>query len=399
MDRPRGAVEDAEIGAPVASDWPPSNALARAGFVAFVAAGTSYMLIGNELLLTLAQLTGAGLLVLSLLSVRRAELFVYMVVLGSVLALLMRSIVHGEFYTLVLASYFIAGAGAALALRQQRVSIRALQVVHALALLWFLWLALRGVSAEYALPGRSRNHVSTLVLALGLTVNLAQLRQRGSITLLPAGAALLASTWAVGRAGILASLVYFLGAVWIRRRSLTWVQVSAGVAAALAVAAWVTVRYGAAVAAFVELSTLKLRQRGLESFERVEIITTYLGELDGLTVLFGMSDDFLQIIGLTIHNSFLQMHYLLGLMGLVLYGLIGMAIVRGMLRDRVHLLLLLVILLRAATDTVLFPGILLDAPFLYLLTALLLPEKTYASAPTVGTDAESDEHHLAQASG
>lgn len=367
---------------------PAPNVLAHGLLVAFVALGALYLLTGFEPLLTLAQLSGMALLLLSLMSIGRAELLLYTLLIGSVIALLLRAIVHGEFYTLVLASYFIAGVGAALILRQQHVSLRALQVIHALVMLWLLWAAVRGVSAEVILPGRSRNHISSLVLALGITVNLVQYRQRGSITLFPAAAALLASTWAVGRSGILASLIYFLGAVWIRRRSLTWIQVTAGLAVAAAIVVWIAVEYGAVVGAFIELSTLKLRTRGLESFERIEIITTYIREIDAKTFLFGQNDDFLGIIGLTLHNSFLQMHYLLGAWAFVMFGAIGLALTRGIRGDRVHLVLLLPILIRAATDTVLYPGILFDAPFLYLLAALLLPQQdgeAHPELPGAGT--------------
>ena len=380
------------IGAPVdAPSGPAPNILAQTGLVVFVAAGALYMMTGFEPLLTLAQLSGAALLALSLLSVGRVELLLYALVIGSVIALLLRAVVHGEFYTLVLASYFIAGAGAALILRQQKVSLRALQIIHAIVMLWLLWMALRGVSAEHVLPGRSRNHVSTLVLGLGVTINLVQYRQRGSITLFPAAAALLASTWAVGRSGIVASLVYFLGAVWIRRRTLTWIQVVVGVAVFAAIAVYIAVEYGAVVGAFIELSTLKLRTRGLESFERIEIITTYIREMDTTSFVFGQNDDFLDIIGLTLHNSFLQMHYLFGLWAFFLFGIIGLAMARGVRRDRVHLLLLMPLLIRGATDTVLYPGILFDASFLYLLAALLLPERSGMAVPIPGGAGDPNE--------
>lgn len=378
---------------------PAPNVLAQSLLVAFVAFGVLYMMSNLEPLLTLAQLSGAALLVLSLLSIGRAELLLYSLLIGSVIFLLLRAVMHGEFYTLVLASYFVAGVGVALVMRQQRVSLRALQVIHAVVMVWLLWMALRGVSAELALPGRSRNHVSTLVLALGVTINLVQLRQRGSITLFPAATALLASTWAVGRSGIVASLVYFLGAVWIRRRTLTWIQVVSGLAVAAGIALYIAIEYGAVVGAFIELSTLKLRTRGLESFERIEIITTYIREMDAKTFVFGQNDDFLDIIGLTLHNSFLQMHYLLGLWAFVLFGAIGLALAKGLRRDRVHLILLLPILLRAATDTVLYPGILFDGAFLYLLAALLLPDSRGTPAPIDGAAHDPTERDVARIPG
>lgn len=329
----------------------------------YAAACVAVYLIGGRAPNLILVIFGSGLLVFESAERQPGDGAIYILLAAGTIGLMARSVVHGTLAPLGVIPYLMAAGGAAFALRRGHLSRNLLAVLAMIAAVFLLSAFVQGVFPNNVLPGRSRNHISVLVLGLAAMLVYDDARSHRDVRIWPAAFAALASLWAVGRSGILAAAVLLGAALWVNRARLRTREGLAVLALLGAGFVWLWSRYGAAIQAFVRLSTHKFRERGLESDVRLQILFDYTRGMDWKALLFGQQEFVVNWIGLTLHSSYLVWHLLFGVLAVVPAYFSAVTLFRALRRHSVLAMVLLAILLRSLTDTVLFPGIFFDPVF------------------------------------
>ena len=220
-------------------------------------------------------------------------------------------------------------------------------------------LMLLGVKPRGFFPSSSQNMFSWLGITAASLVYLIQSRERPEkYPLWPAALAFAISIWALGRSGILATGALLAGvfAYNLRRsgRKLLYLVLAGFLLASFGFAFFVY------RAGDIETAVSRFRKKSVSEDPRLEIAQYYLSELDSAkSLLFGfdiVADGRLESRNYNLHNSILQLHYRMGLGGILAFLLILRGIVRRGRKDRIYYAIALPILMRIFTDTVAFVG-------------------------------------------
>lgn len=227
-----------------------------------------------------------------------------------------------------------------------------------------------GVSASDWVKG-SRNHTSVLAIYLALMVLLiSKVRDgkvsKGYILSVPIGA-LIISVMAVGRSGILSSLLLYTVCMLSSSQNRKFKSALVLNICAMAVLGYfVSVNFDY----LFDMFLYKFDTKQLDLDGRDSVFNAYFQSLDTLAVIFSYSDlSFLMTTyGLTLHNSYLHWHYSYGI-GIILLAAIILRSLFDFARTDLFLCgLLIVILARSFSDQVLLSdGILLGLPLILLI--------------------------------
>ena len=215
----------------------------------------------------------------------------------------------------------------------------------------------------------SANHVSVVIMSLSASVTLYHRYLHGSLPVLPSFVAFVLSLIALGRAGILATGLMLLGCILVRLGN--WRSMLGALAVGFPLLVFLTVK-SVDVVGLVAPRLQKFQKRGLYSDPRMIVIEYYLDKLDGVGWIVGSDISELEegYTKLTTHNSFLNWHIKLG-MGFFL--LVGMCFYVGIYlfrRNMAFLVILVAVMVRGATDEVMFIAhVTMDIPFTLLLLA------------------------------
>lgn len=288
--------------------------------------------------------------------------------------------------------YLVMGAGFAMVVYRQTLDSRIVWAIYAAVLAYFGSALVQGLHPLFTMETRSYNHISVMGISFGVLLTLIGLRREEPAPFLPAVTTFLLCLWGMGRSGILAAGLLLAG-VLIMRRSVVRTSAFWGVSTVfVAVGVWLVRRSGLPVVEFISQSTWKFAERGFGDAARSEILRVYLGSLDGRTLLLGHEAGIIDTLRLTLHNSFLLWHFNFGIAALVLLIISAVALWRCLPRRPAYALCLSVILLRAATDTVLYPGPFLDFLFLYIIMIAISrteADRDHRTRPTAASERES----------
>lgn len=219
-----------------------------------------------------------------------------------------------------------------------------------------------GIDPNLMFSGTSRNTISVFFMFGAIVINIEELKIKKNVTLLPSLLFVLFSIAAVGRSGLLCALLYFMGVCLYKLYHLNKrkrIQVL-GLFAVTGIIIWCM--YGALISEYVSNLEVFMRLSGNETSgsQRTLMNMRYVSNINFLTFFYGydFSSDFVfQYNHLNPHNSFITLHHIYGVVGLfLLFVLMFIMIELWKSHDKFYVMSLVVILLRASSDQLMFPG-------------------------------------------
>jgi len=258
---------------------------------------------------------------------------------------------------LYLGALLASNAAFAYVLNTQRLSWKITSFYMIFVSLFSFYLMYEGVNPNMVFEDSSRNTFSILLLEASALLYIVII-QRNDFTRFPLWPAILSfiiSVWAIGRSGILSTGFLLCGVIianFLKSRKKLQYLLFTGVIVSCALVLFI----GWQSESFA-LVVRKFSTEGLKASHRVEIATHYFQQIaeNSLRLFFGYNVQFDQYLAnvwhSNLHNSFLQLHSIIGIGAIVLLFLI----VRGIYKKGKTCILLWFIggalLLRAATDT------------------------------------------------
>ena len=271
----------------------------------------------------------------------------------------------------------MANVGLAVALRRHRPSQMIALTVYFGILIWFLIYMAGGYGAgtggvpDAFMVDRSRNHISVLFLFMASFVLIAT-GPRSKAAILTCAMTLVVAVVAIGRSGIVASLLLLAG---VGLSQWNWRSIARLGVVALALG----VRYVVAG----EMQLLPEKAITFEKFQneigrdpRVYILRRYFSELSIGALISGFkTHEHARVAGtLTLHNSYLALHFRFGALGLLLAAATVLLAFRGLFskvhRVQLSAFVLLALLVRGMTDVIFLPNGLFDFILIYHLVTI-----------------------------
>jgi hypothetical protein len=181
----------------------------------------------------------------------------------------------------------------------------------------------------------------------------------GRISIFPAFFTLIVCIWAIGRSGILASLVLLLGIYFIKyanKRNVLYAALSLTFALFFFLDDFV---YYINLETIFTDSFLTATSRFDSDEERLIVWSNYFNNLNGYRVFFGSNifeDPWPEgsVLGFNYHNSFIHLHARTGMMGLLLVALTITVLIGFWNSNRFYFVLFFALIVRISTDWVLF---------------------------------------------
>ena len=230
-----------------------------------------------------------------------------------------------------------------------------------------------GTLPSEILSGYSHNHVSVILLystILFYLSNSSSEIQQKKYSILPASICLLLCVFSLGRSGMISAAVLFILLFALKYQYPLF-------KGSILTKIWVFAFLVASTFGFLNIFNyfyqsgyfIKFETRMFESERRSMVITDYFKNLDGINFLIGNNSSFFQKeFDIGAHNSYLAWHNFYGIAAVLLLAYTLLVIIRFFRTDKYHLILLLPILIRSLTDTILFfQGIMFGLLFVILL--------------------------------
>jgi len=297
-------------------------------------------------------LIGMGALFAELVFFKRAPTLVYFIFAVILSGYLASALFYGR-GLLGDAAMILGNAGILLVLLRRRMAVTLAYAIFLGFAGYIGYGVANGVTPDDVLSG-SRNGVSWGMLEAVALLYIVLDKERRKIGLWPALITLVLCAWSAQRSGILASGLLFLGVagLYFRQNRVTLLVLVLPLVAFFASAKLES------LGQMVDLFFFRFEMLGLASQDRGETLGIYWNRLDAITFFLGQDltrDAVWQLWGLNPHNSYLLMHSWLGFAAFILMGLILGAVVKSFFcQNKIYCLLLIVLLLRAATDILFF---------------------------------------------
>jgi hypothetical protein len=308
-------------------------------------------------------ITGLGLFALILLSIRIRREYVPIYIFAGflVISFLVSSLFVSRTERIGHVVLFIVfNAGIAMILLRGYVYSWGGYIVFYGLCIYFVVLMLAGVKPEDALVC-SHNGISMMMLVACISLYIILSMENKNIDLIPALITLLISIWAIGRSGIVSSIVLLVGLFFLKLRAkpkyiyivLIFLFVAYLFRDVLYMSAMDHPFFRNAIDRFLLRST----EEGPDA--RVAIWANYFNNLDILRVIFGanvLTDPWPEgkVLAYNYHNSFINLHLQTGFMGLMVMALIIFSLFNFYRTNQVFLILFLTVLVRWSTDIGLF---------------------------------------------
>lgn len=210
----------------------------------------------------------------------------------------------------------------------------------------------------------SRNGISIIMINVTVLYYMMRLKAGKRVNFVPALITFIISSWTLSRSGILSSFLLLTGILYLSSRKL-----------------FISLLI-IAVGAFIFLIDINALLLSMTYFERLQDLTdpdrqnmmrNYFDNINAGTFLFGY---YLRNTAMyNPHNSYIQLHSLIGAWAFLVIGIILTALWKALIRNRYYFVLLLTVLLRSATDTVMFFDI-YDFILYYLVITILASDDT-----------------------
>lgn len=262
----------------------------------------------------------------------------------------------------------IGQAGIAILLMNQILSLKNVKFIYFLFLIFYLFHILIGSDPNNIYVHGSRNLTSVIIIFMTILYLIFYYEEYHKITFYPLIINIIICVWAIGRSGVLISIVLFIGVLFFQvlkeKRNINFKMRKIFKNKLYRFFGWSIV----SLFIFILISNLSnflsLLTKYRFSFssiiheKRFNYISSYLYSLDVKSVFFGFnvyeSYELFKISNL--HNSYLNAHMRMGIMFIIAILFILKMLLKGIKINFLYSLFLGTILLRGFTDTILFVG-------------------------------------------
>ena len=262
----------------------------------------------------------------------------------------------------------IGQAGIAILLMNQILSLKNVKFIYFLFLIFYLFHILIGSDPNNIYVHGSRNLTSVIMIFMTILYLIFYYEEYHKITFYPLIINIIICVWAIGRSGVLISIVLFIGVLFFQvlkeKRNINFKMRKIFKNKLYRFFGWSIV----SLFIFILISSLSnflsLLTKYRFSFssiiheKRFNYISSYLYSLDVKSVFFGFnvyeSYELFKISNL--HNSYLNAHMRMGIMFIIAILFILKMLLKGIKINFLYSLFLGTILLRGFTDTILFVG-------------------------------------------
>lgn len=234
---------------------------------------------------------------------------------------------------------------------------------------FFIMSIVNGVVPDVALKYSSFNGISVLMLVACISLYIIKNINSDKIDLTCAVIAVIISIWAIGRSGIISSFVLLFGLLLIKIKSKPkyfYIVASFSIITFL-----VFIKRSEFLTQYINVQDAieyALNKESLTS-NRAEIWGNYFNNLDVVSIIFGTDaykDLYMSDWHQNYHSSYVNLHALAGLMGLVIMGLILISLGRLLKHNRIFFVLFFAISLRMSTDICNFFTLFDFIPFFFI---------------------------------
>jgi hypothetical protein len=334
----------------------------------FVVFSVLHQLSGKKddlVLLRVAQVIGSFSLLwfFSIVNVRRFfNSMSFRILIVAIISAFTVNFLRGEFYILntIYALSFFAIANL---ITYSDVSDKFFIFFSVSVFLWLGYLAISGLPPSEWLKG-SRNHVSILAIYLVILTQLIRLRKCGTASIIThfvlPFCALVLSTAAIGRSGIITSGILFITSLfWLlhtsKYRIYKFIMLFA-VVGGVGFYVFQNIQVG-------DDYLYKFETKGFDLAEREDVIANYINNISFLEFFIGPVDRDNLYDDITLHNSYLHWHLSYGFGSIIIVLMIFGFISRVMRKYPWIAFTLIIILLRSFSDQILLSdGILMGLP-------------------------------------
>lgn len=313
-------------------------------------------------------LSATGLLALVLLSMTiqkkymKVYLFIGLLIFSFLVSSLFVSAKAERLGHVVL--FILANAGVALILVKGCVSRAGAYLVFYSLSGFFVVLIVAGVGARDALSATSYNGISMMLLAACISLYIVLGVDGGKIDLKPALLTALLCVWAIGRSGILSSVFLLGGLAYLTLQArIKNRYIYIFVVVSLLLLAYIFFENLGALSEDNVLLGNAVDNYSARSADedspRLVMWANYLHNLDLFRLVFGaniFTDPWPQgeEFGYNYHNSWISLHSQTGLMGLVVFALVGLSLLKFWKNNKLFFVLFFAVIIRWSTDTGIF---------------------------------------------
>ena len=309
-------------------------------------------------------LVAIGIISLVLMTVKidRRHVNAYIFINGLIFSVLVSSLFVGRVERVEHSIIFaLCGAGIALLILNKKVSSWSGYLVFYGITSYFITLMISGVDVRYALSGSSHNGISMMMLVACVSLYAISGVQNKKIDLLPAILTFIICVWAIGRSGILASLILLVGILIVKWKFRGWAIIYHIIIFCFFVF-MVIVNQDYLLSIIDNLIRGAIENYSYKSAQeepRFMLWENYYHNLDLYRIVFGanlLEDPWPEgeLYAYNYHNTWINLHAQTGLMGLLVCTLLFCALINYFKTNRLFFVLLLVLLVRWTSDIGLF---------------------------------------------
>jgi hypothetical protein len=264
--------------------------------------------------------------------------------------------------------FIISGYGFSMILIKKYVySWSAYFVFYSLAA-YFLFYMFLGYSGDEVLKWSSSNNISIIMLISCISLYIILDFENREINLIPAALTLLISIWGIGRGGIISSLILFIGLLFFKYKNKSkyiFILVTTLILIFLLIFLFSDSLIEFAINNnYLSNAAFRFIERGdefTESSARSNMWQNYYNNLDFQRIIFGANVekdpwDTGAENSYNYHNSFINLHLQTGILGLITICILLFALFKYYKINKLYFILLLVLLSRSLTDTMIFFG-------------------------------------------
>lgn len=237
------------------------------------------------------------------------------------------------------------------------------------AIYFLMHRSLLGIMGEV-----SENYVSVVLIMNIAIIYLIKIRQKEKLSIFPAALALFIAILAIGRSGIITTLFILLLVLWVRwRNQRVTKQILYAALILIPMISVVILKWELIETTFYQMEVFeKFTKDGVSSPSRDIIKRAYLSNIDAVTFFTGYDyreNHWFQHYGLNPHNSYIKLHHYSGVAFFIVLPLIFIGLAKLVRKNIFFSGLLVAILLRSWTDSVLFLTLFDFVPIVLLLIA------------------------------
>ncbi len=237
------------------------------------------------------------------------------------------------------------------------------------------YFVVTGADLNNIFDGTSRNYISVVMIVNVVTVNIVEWRQEGKVTVWPGIISFYFSLLAIGRSGIICSLLLLLGLLYFSYKQQTVrSKIMYLIIIIIPIIIYIVIEYENL---FLLVSALPVLDRfnsmGMDTDYRDLLIESYLNHMNPLNIILGYNYENNLLFAckdLNPHNSIIFLHYNTG----IVFFIAILFLIRSMFNlfknNKFFLMLMILLLLRGWTDSYLFLG-----PYDFLILSFILISK------------------------